>query len=188
MRVAELEAWRADPNAQAEHAAALNRICNAPPPWERDYWEPSPPANLPSDFFKKRREALARLPPLYTTIEVSVQQSTERPPEAMTLTKLKAARKKAQDLAAAVRCDAFNDWVTIYVVKAERPDEWTQARTLYENYLKRARDYGWNQPDKRVAKEELATETQWGRMMGTLFSKKRRRNGWYYPIRLKQGA
>ncbi|MBS1834911.1 MAG: hypothetical protein JST65_19485 [Acidobacteria bacterium] len=188
-RVAELEAWRADPKAQAELAAALERIRNSPPPWERDDWVP-PDQNdrPPPGFMQKRREALAKLPPLYTTIDVSVQQATQKPPQAMTLTKLKAARKKAQDLATTVRSDAFDDWISTYVVTAERPDEWTQARTLYENYLKRAKDYGWNRPDKRVAKEELATETQWGRMMGSLFTKKRRRNGWYYPLRLKQGA
>jgi hypothetical protein len=102
--------------------------------------------------------------------------------------KLKAARKKYEEAAAAVRDDAFDDWIGRYVVTADRPDEWTQARELYENYLKRAKDFGNNRGDKALAKQELATETQWGRMMGSLYPKKRRRNGWYYPLRLKQGA
>lgn len=102
--------------------------------------------------------------------------------------KLKAARKKAQDLGAVVRDEAFDDWIRRFVVNAERPDEWTQAALLYANYLNQAKNYGLNRGDKALSKEELATETRWGMMMGSLFTKKRRAKGWYYPLRLKQGA
>ena len=102
---------------------------------------------------------------------------------------LKAARKKVEKLTEVVRAEAFDDWIARFVVRVERPGEWTKARPLYESYLRQARNYGQNQGDKTLAKEALATETQWGRMMGSLFpGTKRRRNGWYYPIRLKQRA
>lgn len=104
------------------------------------------------------------------------------------LNKLKAARKKVEVLNTLVRDDAFDEWVRRCLQPAELPSEWTQAATLYENYLKRAPDYGSNRGDKALAKLELATETRWGRMMGSVFSKKRRRSGFYYPVRLKQGA
>lgn len=102
--------------------------------------------------------------------------------------KLKAARKKADDLAATVRDAAFDQWVATYLVHAERPDQWTRSRELYENYLKRAVTYGENRRDRSVVKLELATETRWGRMMGSVLTKQRRSSGWYYPVRLKRGA
>lgn len=103
--------------------------------------------------------------------------------------KLKSARRKVEQLAGVLRNDAFDDWLRRNVVHAERPDEWMQARVLYEGYIRHARQHGNNRPDKRLSTETLATETAWGRMMGSMFpSKKRRRDGWYYPVRLKRGA
>ncbi|MCE5972486.1 hypothetical protein LZA78_03185 [Sinirhodobacter sp. WL0062] len=101
---------------------------------------------------------------------------------------LKDARAKVRKLAGKVQDEAFKHWLYAWVVDAERPDEWTQSRVLYENYLKRAKDYGNNRPDRRLSKEELATETQWGKMMGATYMKKRRAGGNYYPVRLKRGA
>jgi hypothetical protein len=101
---------------------------------------------------------------------------------------LRDMRKKVQELGAVVRDEAFDDWHERCLVKAERPDEWTQARALYENYLKQAKGYGNNRQDRSLAKSELATETQWGRMMGEIHLKRRRRDGNYYPVRLKRGA
>lgn len=103
-------------------------------------------------------------------------------------TKLKAARNKVDELATVVRNDAFDDWVRRCLVEAQQPSEWTQSRELYENYVKRAKEYGNNRADKALLRQELATETQWGKMMGSVFTKKRRTKGWYYPIRLKQGV
>lgn len=191
-RAAELAAWRADPVAQANLASALEKIRNASPPWEQEGWVPTPPPDAPpGELLRRMRERLGRLDVTFRWLDVSNRTKKKEPEEAlgaMNLKKLKAARKKALDLAAVVRSDAFEDWVDKFVVEAERPDEWTRARVLYENYLQRTKDYGWNRPDKPVVKEELATETQWGKMMGSRFAKKRRRNGWYYPLRLKQGA
>ena len=104
------------------------------------------------------------------------------------LSKLKAARKKADDLAATVRDAAFDMWIATYLAPAERPDQWTRSRVLYENYLSRAEVYGENRRDRSVVKLELASETRWGRMMGSVFTKQRRGSGWYYPVRLKRGA
>jgi hypothetical protein len=125
----------------------------------------------------------------FGSIQVTYLKVTPDKEPLKSMTKLKAARKKALESGAVVREEAFDDWLDRYVVKAERPDQWTQSRVLYENYLKRAKAYGQNRPDKRLAKEELATETYWGKMMGSLFpNKKRTGTGWFYPVRLKQGA
>ena len=123
-------------------------------------------------------------PPPFNVEKVAVRAS----PKGTHLGKLKAARKKADELAATVRDTAFDQWVTKYLVAAERPDEWTRSRELYENYLKRAVTYGENRWDRTVVKLELATETRWGRMMGSLFTKRRSGAGWHYPVRLKRGA
>lgn len=105
------------------------------------------------------------------------------------MVKLKAARAKMHKLAEVVREEAFDHWLREYVMNSERPDEWTLARVLYENYVKRAKEYGNNRGDKKLAKEELATETRWGKMMGSLYPNKRRTGaGWLYPVRLKRGA
>lgn len=103
-------------------------------------------------------------------------------------TELQKARAKAEELACAIRSEAFDDWVRRCVVAAELPSEWTQARTLYENYLSHARTYGRNRSQQAESVRELATETTWGRMMATLFQKKRRGSGWHYPLKLKRGA
>lgn len=109
-------------------------------------------------------------------------------PATTNLKKLKAARKKVEEYSAVLRTDAFDDWVRRCTETAEQPREWTRAALLYESYVRHAKTYGTSRPDKRFAKEELATETAWGKMMGSLFSKKRRRAGQYYPLRLKRGA
>jgi hypothetical protein len=102
-------------------------------------------------------------------------------------TALQAARKKVEEFAGPVRDAAFDDWVRRSVVPAKVPAEWTQARVLYENYLAFARKFGRNRAQRALSIEELATETQWGRMMTTVFPKKRRTAGWYYPLRCKRG-
>ena len=109
-------------------------------------------------------------------------------PDTANLKKLKAARRRVAEYSAVLRTDAFDDWVRRCTETAGEPREWTRAALLYESYLRHAKTYGSNRPDKRLAKEELATETAWGKMMGSLFGKKRRRAGQYYPLRLKQGA
>lgn len=109
-------------------------------------------------------------------------------PTTTNLKKLKDARKKVAEHSAVLRTEAFDDWVRRCLMEAERPSEWTRAVPLYESYLRHAKTFGANRPDKRLAKEELATETAWGKMMGSLFGRKRRRGGNYYPLRLKQGA
>lgn len=114
-----------------------------------------------------------------------------KPPETTNLKKLKAARKKVEEYSAVLRSDAFDDWLRRCTQPAQEPREWTRARTLYESYRRHAKAYGNNRPDKRLAKETLASETAWGKMMGSLFPHKQRRsrpNGWHYPLRLKQGA
>ncbi|MCU1122436.1 hypothetical protein JAK34_10340 [Stenotrophomonas maltophilia] len=105
-----------------------------------------------------------------------------------TFTALRQARAKAEELTGAVRSAAFDYWIRSCVVDAKAPDEWTQARTLYENYIAHARRYGDNRAQRAQSVLALATETQWGRMMATLYPKKRRRAGWYYPLRLRRGA
>jgi hypothetical protein len=119
--------------------------------------------------------------------EPAIIQPTEEPPNA-DFKKLKTWRRKVEVLADAVRDEAFDDWLRRNVVKAERPDEWTRARDLYEGYVRHAGKYGNNRTDKQLATEVLATETAWGKMMGSLFHKQRRRRGYYYPLRLKKGA
>lgn len=105
------------------------------------------------------------------------------------LEKLKAARKKADELREAVRDDAFDEWVRRYLVPAELPSDWTQAATLYANYLERANTYATNRVDRSIVKLELATETRFGLLLRDAgFTKKRRSKGWYYPVKLKQGA
>tara|TARA_R110002124_G_scaffold45004_5_gene136588 strand:+ start:8827 stop:9225 length:399 start_codon:yes stop_codon:yes gene_type:complete len=129
------------------------------------------------------RDLLSRRP----RIQLRTIKITDNPEPNVSMTKLKEARTKVRDLAEVVRDDVFNDWIERYVVSAKRSDEWTQARTLYDAYSSRAAQFGSNRTEKAIAREEVASETQWGRMMGSLFpTKKRRRNGWHYPVRLKQ--
>lgn len=121
-------------------------------------------------------------PPLFQVIKIIDKRE---PNEAMT--KLKEARNKVRDLADVVRTEVFDDWIERFVVSVQRPEEWTQSRSLYENYVHIASGFGSNRPEKNLARLEIASETQWGRMMGAVFpTKKRRRSGWYYPVRLKK--
>lgn len=151
----------------------LNAVRNAPPPWLNDPEEEGP------------------LPPWRTDDpeEIAAWQEDLKQREIKeTFTALQKARAKAEELAGAVRNAAFDDWIRCCVVAAKRPDEWTQARTLYENYVAYAQRFGRNRSQRALSVQELATITQWGRMMATLFPKKRRRAGWYYPLRCKRGG
>lgn len=104
-----------------------------------------------------------------------------------TFTALQKVRAKAEELAGAARDAAFVDWAECCVDHAKDPREWTQARTLYENYLSHARRFGRNRQQRAQSVQELATETQWGRMMATLpIAKKRRGMGIYYSLRCKR--
>lgn len=105
-----------------------------------------------------------------------------------TFSALQKARAKAEELTGALRTAAFDDWVRRCVVDVKTPTEWTQARTLYENYIAHAQQFGDNRAQRAQSVQALATETQWGRMMATLYLKKRRTKGWYYPVKLKRGA
>lgn len=114
-----------------------------------------------------------------------------RKPDTTNLKKLKAARKKVAEYSAVLRSDAFDDWVRRCTETATGPREWTRATELYESYERHVQRYRDNRPNKRLVKETAATMTAWGKMMGSLFPNKQRRsrpNGWYYPLRLKQGA
>jgi hypothetical protein len=116
-------------------------------------------------------------------------QQTDRERERdHTFTALQQARAKAEELTGALRSAAFDDWVRRCVVDARTPDEWTQARTLYDSYLAHAKAYGDNRAQRAQSVLALATMTQWGRMMGTLFPKTRRSAGLYYPLRCKGGV
>ncbi|HEX5183540.1 MAG TPA: hypothetical protein VFW19_10360 [Allosphingosinicella sp.] len=113
-------------------------------------------------------------------------QRRERIPK-NNLEKLKAGYKRAETLRVAVRVDAFGDWVGRYLMEAERPSDWNQAKLLYENYLKRAKDYGRNRTDRVLSKMELATEARFAILMrDTGFAKKRRSADWFCPVRLRQ--
>lgn len=143
------------------------------------------PGEPPGERLRLMRERLGPPSGIYLR---AIQVTPIREP-LKSMKKLKAARQKVEQLSEVVRSEAFDDWLATSVVKAERPDEWTRARVLYEGYLRCAGRYGNNRADKRLSIETLATETAWGRMMGSLFpNKQRRRDGFYYPIRLKRGA
>lgn len=131
--------------------------------------------------------AQSALPPFIPADELTPKTPPKERVPRSSLEKLKGVMKKAEELRADVRNDAFDDWVRRCVVTAQEPTEWTQARILYENYLAHAKTYGNNRADRALSVQELATETQWGRMMATLFPKKRRRAGWYYQLRCKRG-
>jgi hypothetical protein len=160
------------------------------PPWEQPGWTPPKPGLSGAREYPegellaraRKRLALTRGQSVaVTTIKVTPERE-----KLASMTKLKAARARVKELGAVVRNEAFEHWRNKFVVIAERPDEWTQAAVLYASYIKHAASYGNNRGDKRLAKQELATETAWGKMMGSLFDKKRRRAGQYYPVRLKQ--
>lgn len=104
-------------------------------------------------------------------------------------TALQKARAMAEELAGAARNAAFDDWVCRCVGTAKTPDEWTQARVLYENYIAHAQRFGRTREQRMLSVQGLATETQWGRMMATLatqVAKKRRASGWYYSLKCKR--
>lgn len=177
-----------------EVRAAILEARMAPPPWEQERWLPAPPSKYPpGELLARGRKRLALTRPSLegTLVSVNLRDLSgkrEKAPEQMRMTKLKDARRKAQKLAEVVRDDAFDDWVRRCIVSAECPDEWTQAALLYESYIRHAKNFGWNRGDRALATEGLATETRWGKMMGSLFTKTRRRRGQYYPLRLKQGV
>mgnify|MGYP001249729756 CR=1 FL=1 len=186
-------AWEVRQSRDAEVTPSAAKPDEAPrtaPPWEAEGYEPT---LIPDQEERTRRRLLMRERINWTPREPKpawvrkFKRLQERPP-IPSMKKLKDARKKMMKLAEVVRDEAFNYWLDQWVKPAQRPDEWTQASVLYENYLKRAKEYGNNEGDKRLSKAELATETQWGKMMGSLYQKKRRAGGNYYPVRLKQGA
>lgn len=103
-------------------------------------------------------------------------------------TALQRARKAVEEATATFQNAAFDAWVRGCLDDAETPSDWTQARTLYDNYLKHAAAFGRNRAQKGLAQQVLATETTWGRMMSAHFPKTRRTNGMYYPLRIKRGG
>ena len=101
---------------------------------------------------------------------------------------LRRAREDAAQQAGWFQDKVFNSWSRVCLLPANDPTEWTQATVLYENYVHVAgfRDAG--KKDAVLAKSVIATQTQWGRMMATKFTKNRRTKGFYYPVTLKPGA
>lgn len=149
------------------------------------------PGSLPMRRPVPRAEASphpAQLAPPPFPLDDGVPPPEEKEVARAAITKLARARRKVQELAPVVRDAAFEDWVRRFLSAVDDPREWTQARVLYENYLKRSRDFGGSRSGRRVSRQELASETQWGKMMRSAFLKKRRGRGWFYPVRLKQGA
>jgi len=146
------------------------------------------PGSLPLDIRERPDSDMPEFERSPLTPWAEEPQPTRPPKPQASFTKLKAARKKVEALATVVRDEGFDEWVRRCLVHAERPDEWTPARELYENYIERTKRYGQNRGNRALSKQELASETQWGKMMGALFTKKRRRAGLYYPLRLKRGA
>lgn len=94
-------------------------------------------------------------------------------------------RNEAEKQADYVRDLLFDDWIRRSVVDAAMPAEWTKARALYDNYLAHARVVGPMLEAERLLMLEAATETAWGRMMSSLFQKKRRGTGWHYPLKCR---
>lgn len=125
----------------------------------------------------------------YGSLDYRVVRVTAPRPKIDSMTKLKALRKKAAEAGDTVRSEAFDDWISRCVLTAQKPDEWTLASVLYASYLRQAGKYGSNMGDRRLATDQLATQTRWGRMMGSLFPNKQRRGrGQFYPVRIKKGA
>jgi hypothetical protein len=103
------------------------------------------------------------------------------------LTGLQQARAEAAKQAGWVQDLIFDNWIKNRVEEVDDPREWTQAHTLYENYLEHARAFGKKWKEKQAAFQALATETQWGRWMATRYTKSRRTRAVYYPLRCKRG-
>lgn len=103
------------------------------------------------------------------------------------LTPLMAARKEAENYAGWYRDDVFDSWVRVFLAPAEDPRQWTQARVLYEHYVKAASLKDVGGPRTKLgkhARQEIASETQWGLMMATKFIKRRRTRALFYPVRI----
>jgi hypothetical protein len=128
--------------------------------------------------------AQSALPPFLT----EEPRADARPRSQHVVSKLKAARRKADEFGAVLRDEAFNDWVRRSLAEATRPDEWGQSRDLYESYVRHASRYGASQSARGLSRQVTATETRFGKMMGSLFPKVRRARGWFYPVRPKRGA
>lgn len=179
-REAEHEAHLAKPETQAAIAAARD----AAPPWESKDWSPPPPPEDAGERLKKMKDRLARASGP-KVIHWKASADRRRP----TMVKLKAVRKKLLALSDMAREEAFDYWIGQHVAAARQPDEWTRSALLYENYLKHAVEYGRTNADKKLATIERATETRFGKLMSARYpEKRRRRDGWYYPVRLKRGA
>ena len=102
---------------------------------------------------------------------------------------VKKARKALEEAGTGIRNEGFDAWIRRYTEPADTPSGWTQSTVLYANYVKHARRWGDNRPDKRITQLMLATETRFGLLMrGIGLIKVRRSRGYFYPIRLKQGA
>ena len=106
----------------------------------------------------------------------------------MAITGLQQARAEAEKQAGWLQDLVFDDWIRRCVVEVDDPRDWTQARVLYEDYLVHARTFGNKGNEKRVVRQELVTETQWGRLIATLYPKKRRTAGWFYPLKCVRGG
>lgn len=113
---------------------------------------------------------------------------SDQPKPKVTVSKLQAARRKADQLGEVLRDEAFDDWVRCCLVEAARPDEWSQSRTLYESYLRHVARYGSSRKARGLSRQVAATETRFGKMMGSVFPKVRRARGWFYSVRPKRGA
>lgn len=143
----------------------------------------------PNEEFGPPHPAQFAIPPFIPVDELEPESLLRMPTPRANFVKLKAAAEKVEKLRVAVRNDAFDEWVRRCTLDAENPHEWTQAAMLYASYLRQAKAYGWNRADVRLSKRELATETRFGILLRDAgFTKKRRAKGWYYPVRLKQGA
>lgn len=144
-------------------------------------------ATLPQ-WMQDQIDALRKaVPPFLQGEDTANSQATAKRAQG-SFAKLKTARKKVEELSVSVRDEGFDDWVRRYLVTADQPSEWTQASTLYENYIAHARRFGENRAQRSQSVLALATQTQWGRMMATLFPKTRRSAGWFYPLKLRRGA
>jgi hypothetical protein len=85
--------------------------------------------------------------------------------------------------------DMFSTWARLFLLPASNPSEWTQATALYENYVKLASLRGADKAAANIARSVIVTQTQWGKMMGSLYPNKRRtRAGWFYPVKLIKGT
>lgn len=202
---AELDALNADPKVQAAIAEAVAAAQAAEPPFMQDGVELVPP--IPDQFrlgvpltpeqraeLKQWRNGLQRIARTVNIDDLLGKKSKTQ--EQKDMAKLRDARNKVRKLGDTVRTNMFNDWLDRCVVKAEEPREWARASDLYASYVRHARQYGPTaHPDKKgtvtdrmVAREEMSTETGWGRMMAGVSTKTRRASGNYYPLRLKRGA